>query len=228
MRLVEIYRSIQGEGRLTGCESIFIRASGCNLRCQFCDTPFASWKPEGEDFSVDDIVAEVLLLGSDYVVITGGEPMLFSELIPVCEKLSQRGKHITIETAGTLFLPVKCDLMSISPKLSNSTPTSGELERWRVRHEKTRLAPKVLQQLIDDFDYQLKFVVDNPSDCEEVEDVLGMLEKVDRNRVMLMPQGTETKQLQETTKWLEPYCNEQGLVFCPRKQIEWFGFRRGT
>ena len=127
MRIAEIFRSLQGEGLLTGTPSVFVRTSGCNLRCWFCDTPYTSWEPEGEDFSVDEILQRVDgLLGADkscrHAVLTGGEPMLFAELVPLAAALRQRGLHITIETAGTLYLPLACDLMSISPKLSNSTP----------------------------------------------------------------------------------------------------------
>src|SRR5262245_8628508 len=159
MHIAEVYCSLQGEGLLTGTPSVFIRASGCNLRCWFCDTPYTSWQPEGEDWSVEEIVEEVERLAAAptipsplgasssrsrpgegfhprtsldtlpralshveqlvrHVVITGGEPMLFAEMLPLCEKLSAAALHITIETAGTLFLPVACDLMSISPKLA--------------------------------------------------------------------------------------------------------------
>ncbi len=122
MRVAEIYKSFQGEGQLTGTESVFVRASGCNLRCRFCDTPYTSWEPEGEDFSVEEVLRQVEKHDCRHVVVTGGEPMLFSELIPLSRQLRAAGRHITIETAGTLYLPVECDLMSISPKLGNSTP----------------------------------------------------------------------------------------------------------
>src|SRR5439155_14137965 len=119
MRIAEIYTSLQGEGLLTGTPSVFVRTSGCNLRCWFCDTPYTSWQPEGEDWSVDAIIEEAQRLAAEirHVVVTGGEPMLFAELIPLCARLHSAGLHITIETAGTLLLPVHCDLMSISPKL---------------------------------------------------------------------------------------------------------------
>ena len=125
MRIAEIYLSRQGEGFLTGTESVFVRVSGCNLRCHYCDTPFASWRPEGEDFSAAEIQEQVLAYDCPHVVLTGGEPLLFSELIPLCGGLRTRGRHITIETAGTLYLPLECDLLSISPKLANSTPSRG-------------------------------------------------------------------------------------------------------
>src|SRR5215212_5811311 len=93
MRIAEIYRSVQGEGLLTGVPSVFVRASGCNLRCWFCDTPYASWRPEGRDMSTDEIVAQVEEWDTRHVVVTGGEPMLFAELIPLCEQLQAVGRH---------------------------------------------------------------------------------------------------------------------------------------
>src|SRR4029453_12201152 len=125
--------------------------SGCNLRCWFCDTPYTSWQPEGEDWSVEAIVVEAERLRDTnalgHAVITGGEPMLFAEMIPLCQRLHATGLHITIETAGTLFLPVVCDLMSISPKLVGSTPSVERAGRWAARHEQTRHRPDVIRRL---------------------------------------------------------------------------------
>jgi 7-carboxy-7-deazaguanine synthase len=228
MRIAEIYQSTQGEGFLTGTESVFVRVSGCNLRCWFCDTPFASWHPEGEDLSVAEILRQIDPLGATHVVLTGGEPMLFAELIPICDQLRQRGRHITIETAGTLFLPVACDLMSISPKLSSSAPAGPNHVRWAERHQHARVAPDVIRRLVTQYRYQLKFVIDVPEELAEVESFLVLHAEVDRSRVMLMPQGTDLERLAATSSWLRPYCREHNLEFCPRKQIEWFGPRRRT
>jgi 7-carboxy-7-deazaguanine synthase len=228
MRIAEIYQSTQGEGFLTGTDSVFLRVSGCNLRCSFCDTPYASWSPEGEDLSVAEILDQVRRFSCRHIVITGGEPLLFAELLPLTKQLAAEDWHITIETAGTLFLPVECDLMSISPKLSNSTPSVEMAGRWHDRHEKTRSAPDVLQELITRYTYQLKFVVGTPNDCAEVETYLSQFSSLDRDRVLLMPQGTSVDQLAAIGVWLEPFCREQGLHFCPRRHIEWFGLTRGT
>src|SRR5262245_34340782 len=103
-----------------------------------------------------------------HAVVTGGEPMLFAELIPLTQRLRGAGMHITIETAGTLFLPVECDLMSISPKLGSSTPSEGRAGRWAERHEQTRHRPDVIRRLMADYEYQLKFVIDEPGDVDEV------------------------------------------------------------
>jgi 7-carboxy-7-deazaguanine synthase len=303
MKIAEIFRSLQGEGRLTGVDSVFVRMSGCNLRCGFCDTPYASWSPEGDDLSVDEILDRVkeiyeihglpAKIGGDgrfsrnraptegwsasadgvqnsgfmvqnsflstahyplppapcplstthypqstayslqptasskHVVLTGGEPMLFAELIPLSAALRKDGWHITIETSGTLYLPVACDLMSISPKLSNSTPTPEHDPRWTWRHESSRHAPQIVNRLIAEYDYQIKFVIDKQADCQEAESYLSAMPQIDRARVMLMPQGVDTEELAEKSRWLEPYCTEHGLIFCPRRQVEWFGPGKG-
>lgn len=228
MRIAEIYESVQGEGILTGQRSVFLRASGCNLRCWFCDTPYASWRPEGEDRGVAEILEQIKELPSRHIVITGGEPMLFAELVPITQELRASGYHITIETAGTLDLNVACDLMSISPKLSNSTPSRLQDPRWHERHERTRLNLQVLRALIGRFVYQLKFVVRNPEDLDEIQLMLSQLGDVPLANVFLMPEGIEQTELAKTSVWLEPLAKQLGFLFCPRKQIEWFGQKRGT
>jgi 7-carboxy-7-deazaguanine synthase len=228
MRVAEIYQSKQGEGVLTGTDSVFVRSSGCNLRCWYCDTPHTSWEPNGEDLSVQEILKRVEVWPCRHVVVTGGEPMIYAELIPLCTALAASERHITIETAGTLYLPVVCDLMSISPKLSNSTPSLQRAANWRSRHDRTRHVPEVIHRLVAEFPYQFKFVIDQFEDCEEVLRYLDAFPDIDPKRVLLMPQGTDLETLQRTGEWLEPYCRAQGFIFCPRKQIEWYGMARGT
>src|SRR5450432_705830 len=118
MKIAEIFYSVQGEGGLVGVPSVFVRASGCNLRCVWCDTPYASWNPEGDDVSVDEIVRRVGEFKTKHVVITGGEPMIMPDIVELCAELKSRGHHITIETAATVFKHLKLDLASLSPKLA--------------------------------------------------------------------------------------------------------------
>src|SRR6478609_11738043 len=120
MRIAEIFYSVQGEGTLVGVPSVFVRVSGCNLRCSWCDTPYTSWNPEGDEWTNGAIVTEVAKYPARHVVITGGEPMLFAPVVELSRQLKDRGLHVTFETAGTVYQPVSCDLMSISPKLANS------------------------------------------------------------------------------------------------------------
>jgi 7-carboxy-7-deazaguanine synthase len=138
------------------------------------------------------------------------------------------GRHITIETAGTLYLPVACDLMSISPKFASSAPSPISHPRWHRRHERERHRPEVVARMVAEYEYQLKFVIDTPADLDEVSNYLRDIPQISRRRVWLMPQGTEQQQLDARATWLRPYCDAEGFVFCPRKQIEWYGPVRGT
>jgi 7-carboxy-7-deazaguanine synthase len=230
MLISEIYRSLQGEGLLTGTPSVFVRTSGCNLRCSFCDTPFASWNPEGEKLPVEEVVERVRFEASDarHVVLTGGEPMLPREVTELCSQLHDANFHITIETAGTIYHDLNCDLMSISPKFSNSDPTESRAGEWRNKHQQTRHRPEIVQRLIDQYTYQLKFVVDRPEDVNEILTYTESLEDVNSDRILLMPQGITQAELITRAEWLEPICQEHGFQFCPRKHIEWYGNKRGT
>ena len=154
--------------------------------------------------------------------------MLWAELVPLTARLRDHGWHITIETAGTLYLPVNCDLMSVSPKLSNSAPPPERDAGWARRHELNRHAPDVIRRLAAEYDCQWKFVIDHPEDCAEVEVYLAAFPEIDRDRVMLMPQGIDAGALAEKAVWLEPYCSQHGFQLCRRRQIEWFGPQRGT
>lgn len=228
MRIAEIYSSRQGEGLLTGTPSVFVRTSGCNLRCGFCDTPFTSWEPEGANLPVDDIVAAIAAWPGQHVVITGGEPMLSPEIVELTRRLTADGRHITIETAGTLLRDVVCDLMSISPKLANSTPAAERAGEWSVRHERDRLNLPVLRALTSSWPFQLKFVVAEPADVDEIKPLLKELPGVEPGRVWLMPEGTSAVVLAERMAWLEPLCVREGYHPCPRMHIAWYGHQRGT
>src|SRR6187397_165171 len=139
MLISEIFYSVQGEGILSGVPSVFVRTSGCNLRCAWCDTPYASWHPDGDEMSVAEVVAEVTRYPATYVVITGGEPMIAKGICELASALRAAGKHITIETAATVPPGgIACDLASLSPKLSNSAPDNRLPEAWRRKHEELR------------------------------------------------------------------------------------------
>ncbi len=220
MKIAEIFYSIQGEGMLAGVPSVFVRTSGCNLRCEWCDTPYTSWNPEGRDMGIDSILAEVRVHPASHVVVTGGEPMIAPGIVELTQRL---GFHITIETAGTVCQPVKCDLMSISPKLANSTPKG----QWAARHDRLRYQPEVLRKLMSDYEYQLKFVVTGPGDLDEIERMLKDT-GADRKRVMLMAEGTDAGRLHERALWLVDLCKREGFRYSPRLHIDLFGNQRGV
>jgi 7-carboxy-7-deazaguanine synthase len=228
MRIAEIFYSIQGEGRLTGVPSAFIRTSGCNLRCMWCDSDYTSWNPEGDSLTVDAILAQVATFPTRHAVVTGGEPLITSEIEDLCAGLRDRNYHITVETAATVFKPLACDLASLSPKLSNSIPYAREGGRHALRHDQLRLRTDVIQEFMDQSDYQLKFVVDRAEDLNEIQVILEPLRGVDAAKVLLMPLGVSPGELHERGHWIVDECKRHGYRFCPRLQIELFGNVRGT
>jgi len=234
MWVLEIYQSKQGEGLLTGHYSVFVRTLGCNLSCRFCDTSYAQSIVDdddeeiGADLSPEEIVGRVLLLDLPHVVLTGGEPMLSPEIVELTKLLHENDYQITIETAGTVDAPVYCDLMSISPKLSNSTPLPNAPDELIRRHEENRSQPDVVQHLINKYNYQIKFVVDTPDDFQEINVYLKQFQNVIPNRVLLMPQAIDVPSMTEKAEWIMPFCEEQGYQYCPRMQIVWYGNTRRT
>lgn len=225
LRIAEIFHSVQGEGIFAGVPSVFIRVSGCNLRCIWCDTPYASWRPEGPNMDLEEILRAALQFPSEHVVLTGGEPMLFGSATELTKRLAAAGKKITIETAGTCLQPVVADLMSISPKLRNSLPLG---DAWEARHEQARLNIPVLAELIRSYTHQLKFVVSENSDLGEIESLLEVLPPVAPERVLLMPEGTDRETLRNRMQLLVGPCMERGWRLAPRLHIELFGNKMGT
>ena len=231
MLISEIFYSVQGEGELVGVPSVFVRTSGCNLRCAWCDTPYASWRPEGRTISVEEVVGQVLAFPARHVVLTGGEPMAAREIGTVAQLLKEKGKHITIETAGTLPPEgIACDLASISPKLANSTPSTGTIaSAWIERHERLRFQPEVIRQWLERYNFQLKFVVETEADLEEIRNVLVMLDSdIVPWKVLLMPQGTDLESLHGRETFLLEACKRYGYRYCNRLHIQLFGNTMGT
>ena len=231
MRIAEIYTSLQGEGLLAGTPSVFVRTSGCNLRCAWCDTPFTSWRPEGVERGVADMLAAVAETGLRHAVITGGEPLLHHDTAVICTALRAAGVHVTIETAGTVATIAPADLMSISPKLGSSAPARDTPGAWHARHEATRRRDDVLVGLMSG-PHQLKFVIDSPADFAEARHWMDDLEDaggaIDRRAVFMMPQGRSADELATTSAWLRSACREAGVHLAPRHHVAWFGTARGT
>ena len=227
MRIAEIFHSVQGEGALVGVPSVFVRTSGCNLRCTWCDTPYTSWQPEGNERGLDAILEEIRGYEARHVVVTGGEPMIAPGIVGLTEGLQRLGLHVTIETAGTVFAPVLCDLMSISPKLRNSTPRERENGRWAAQHERLRYQPEVLRRLLQTYPYQLKFVIESPDDVGEIRAMLRELD-ADAGRVVLMPEGIDAETLRNRGRWIVEICKTEGWRFSPRLHVDLWGNRRGV
>ncbi len=232
MLVSEIFYSIQGEGELAGVPSVFVRSSGCNLRCTWCDTPYASWEPEGKPLRVEEIVAAVQGHASArHVVLTGGEPMIAKDMRELAAELKLLGYHLTIETAATVAPDgIACDLASLSPKLLNSAPDGTKHAAWRKKHEATRWQPAVIRAWLDGgYDCQFKFVVAQPADIEEIAGMLASLKReIPREKVLLMPEGITQEALHVRAGWLGDLCKARGYRYAPRLQIELYGNKRGT
>lgn len=231
MRVAEIFHSIQGEGELTGVPSVFVRTSGCNLRCSWCDTKYASWVPEGDDLSVDALFAKVMEFPALHCVLTGGEPMVASGIRSLAARLRQVGKHVTIETAGTVPPDgIVCDLASLSPKLSHSTPLAGTIGRgWTERHESRRLNPAVLREWIRNYPFQLKFVVSSGDDLAEIKEMIEAIGvEIPPSKILLMPEGMDPATLRDRSELILAACKRWGYRYCNRLHIELFGNTKGT
>jgi 7-carboxy-7-deazaguanine synthase len=204
----EIFYSIQGEGFIAGIPSVFIRLAGCPLSCSYCDTVYARDYNDGEELTAEQIIEKVKAHPARHAVVTGGEPLVEQDmserqgLRKLLTLLKKEEKHITIETAGLKFLPhLPCDLMSISPK----PPAKDSLNEIR--------------RLIQNYDYQLKFVVANDNDLIQAEELLAELGKYDHDKVMLMPRAATREQYLKTAPMVAEMCKQTGLAFSPRLQI---------
>jgi 7-carboxy-7-deazaguanine synthase len=221
----EIFYSLQGEGKLAGVPSVFIRLAGCPLRCRWCDTKYAWASDAGKQMSPEDILDEISPHQAHFVVITGGEPFVHQGLAELVVLLHRQSYHITVETAGIQYIPnLPIDLVSISPKLSNAIPENAQ---QAAEHQQHPFNPKVLNRLIEAYPYQLKYVVDGPNDLNEIADCLGQLDAVNPYKIYLMPQATTPKEYLEKSLWLADYCLQTGFSFSPRLQVMLWGGQRG-
>ncbi|HEV8293432.1 MAG TPA: 7-carboxy-7-deazaguanine synthase QueE [Tepidisphaeraceae bacterium] len=229
MKIAELFYSIQGEGKLAGVPSFFVRASGCNLRCTWCDTNYASWDPEGREMTVAQILDAWRDHPAHHIVLTGGEPMIMPDIADLAAAFKKENCHITLETAATIYKPLPLDLASLSPKLSNSTPWEKAAGRFAEAHEKNRINVPVIQKFIDESpDFQLKFVVSAKEDLNEIEQLLAQLRCWHPSDVLLMPEGIDSATLAQRGAWLADLCKQTGYRFCPRLHVELFGHTRGT
>ena len=226
MRINEIFYSLQGEGFLAGVPSVFIRLAGCPLRCRWCDTKYAWETTAGAHYTIPQLIQEVHKYKTKFTVITGGEPMIDSDIFQLAKSLKDCRKHITIETSGIAYIPdISCDLMSISPKLSNSVPDDPNLARV---HEDSRLDIAILSELIDNCSYQLKFVVEAQQDLAEIIEIIEKIGNIDPAKVMLMPQAATRQQLLEKASMVAHLCTKYGFTFCHRLQLLLWDNQKGV
>lgn len=242
--IVDLHLVIQGEGRDVGFPAILVRFSRCNMNCQFkdgiCDSAYTSWNPEKGKYSLKDI--EDLILQNPhikYTFITGGNPSYNHELLKeVVQLFKKHNFYVAIEDNGTLFTDYieGIDFVSLSPKLKNSVPIPGTVikskyvnrvvsNQDRVVHEKYRTRYDSIKKWIDNYDYQLKFVVSEESQLEEIESLIDKI-GADRSRVWLMPEGVNKEQLNKRRKWLVELAIKTGYKYTDRLHIITYGNKR--
>ena len=234
----ELFYSLQGEGRLAGVPTVFVRTSGCNLRCWFCDSYHTSWEPTHDWLDVEEIVDAVdAHEQATHVVLTGGEPLLHEASVTLLDRLGEAGYHTTVETNGTIYRDAHVDLASISPKLASSTPTAekaptGEGD-WAERHEARRIDLDALTALVDDYESQLKFVVTGADDLPEIERLVervrtGTERTVADSDVVLMPEGATRETLDETRTDVAELAMAHGYRYTPRLHVDLWNDAPGT
>lgn len=151
MEINEIFYSLQGEGRWTGLPNIFIRTSGCNLRCSFCDTTYAY--DDGKEMSIDKILSQISKYPCKYICITGGEPLLQNETLELIDVLLKRNYKVCLETNGSINIEKLSNKKSLIISLDIKCPSSN-------MHEKNYFKNISLLRKDD----QLKFVIKDKDD----------------------------------------------------------------
>jgi 7-carboxy-7-deazaguanine synthase len=249
--ICELFVSIQGEGKFSGIPHFVVRFTGCNLNCAFsesvCDTAYASWNPEKGNHTMTDIanlVNEHPLVTHSF--ITGGEPSLHGEsFLKVVEFLKSRGLFVAIETNGTVYerifdrrLRGVLDFVTMSPKLSNSVPKPGTFAKspWVNRlitledadlQNNRRSNYQNMLRWIRTYAYQVKFVVSDESQMEEIRNVIKIL-GVPACNVYLMPEGDTAEILSHRRELVINLCIANGFNYTDRLHILAWGNRRGV
>ena len=222
----EIFHSLQGEGASIGVPTVFLRLAQCNLTCSWCDTKYTwDWKSfsfddEVMELPVEDVEARILSYDRPHLVITGGEPMMQQRaLATLVSTLHDRGFFCEVETNGTLApspeMVQGVSQWNVSPKLSNSGVDIGKRE-----------VPDALRAYSGLENAYFKFVIAEPQDVEEVLDIVGRY-AVAPDRVILMPEGTERRVIEERGQWVADLCAEHGFRFSTRMHILLWGDKRG-
>jgi 7-carboxy-7-deazaguanine synthase len=185
MKINEIFYSLQGEGILIGVPTTFIRTTGCNLRCSWCDTKYAY--EEGKEMSIEEIVAKVKDFPAIYISITGGEPLIQKDTINLIQRLNDAGYEICLETNGSKSIEELPCLDSLMISLDIKCPSSG-------MHEEMEFSNLELLSPND----QLKFIIDDENDYKYAKNIIAKYGPI--CSIIMMPVGG--KELKNLAEWV--------------------------
>ena len=225
----EIFASIQGEGVSAGVPSVFVRTAYCLLKCGFCDSRYTwDWDRYDREFEIlpmepDEVAERVREVAGEEIrnlVLTGGEPLMQdASLARIASSLKERGFRVEVETSGTIHpsdeLAVAVDQWNVSPKLENSGNP-------RARRE----VPEALEWFARHANAYWKFVVVAPDDLPEIHELVERY-RVPKERVILMPEGTDAETIEERSRWLAGICQQTGFRLGPRLHVMLWGAARG-
>ncbi len=209
MKVNEMFTSIQGEGIYIGVLMFFVRLTGCNLRCEWCDTEYAFY--EGEEMSIDSIIKKVEESGMKWVCITGGEPLLQEEVYKLIDILLRKEYKVLLETNGSILIDKLPTEENLVISLDIKTPSS-KMERAMRFENLNYLGPK-------DF---VKFVIMDENDFEYAKKIIEKYE-IDKEIIFQPVGGTNLKWLAE--KVVEEHLNVR--VLPQLHKIIW-GNKRGV
>jgi 7-carboxy-7-deazaguanine synthase len=229
MHVMEIYRSVQGEGMLMGVPTTFVRFFACNLRCSWCDTKYSWSVREGgtwETLPASEVAARVQALGARHVVLTGGEPTLQKELPQLAMILKESGHHLTVETNTTIY-PAEAvpliDLWSLSPKLSSA----GE------NYLRYTIIERFIETLRPD-QQQWKFVVRDDADEQLLRELLLRFPAFAERKlpIILQPEGDAAMPdyasalMQLAERLRDPFWDNYFVRVLPQMHVIIWGRRR--
>ncbi len=204
--VAEIFFSIQGEGLLQGIPSVLVRLAGCNLNCVWCDSPVQI----SEDIFIEELIGRISKYNCKYIILTGGEPLFYDQIVLLTFILKKQGYHITIETNATIKKPIVCDLVSLSPKLIHSGNKDCNL-----------FNSEVVNYYIKNYNYQIKFVVRAyQKDFNEVRSFLKLLNSYDPERILIMPVSKTRHDLYIAQKKIIALCLKNGYRYANRLQLQ--------
>jgi 7-carboxy-7-deazaguanine synthase len=246
--IIEAYTCIQTEGSKAGYPNFLIRTTGCTHRCYFgdggwCDSWYTSIHPEKGVWSLNKI-KELFEANPQirHLMISGGSPTMHPELVDelITMAKNMRGMHVTIETEGSHFIETnyKIDLISLSPKFTNSIPKIGALtpngtvtdEKMIKQHNKFRMKHDVIAKLLEyHLDYHFKPVVDRnePEVWNEIEEFIK-IHNIPNHKVWVMPAGDTIDKLQPNYSYVMEECIKRGYNFTGRAHIVAYNDKRGV